>query len=282
MASVMADVIANHKSELRRCICEASRVISRKAIVFAFVLAILAISSLSVHPVNAVPESNMLNVPYHNQFESGDPNSGIFCAPTSVEMALEYISGQVIPQTTLAVELKTGPVDNGTGVENVYIPFTNRGYTAVKAGSRSTLDNLKALNAMGYVSILDIHFDTNHKSGHFILVTGYNQTGIIVNDPWPTSKSQPLSRRTGKNAFISDGLLTDLWTRKNQWMIQIPYPPHVGAFMVPISAEGVPINVQLMAAGLIEPLLIAFVAAAAIILASQLKWRRTHSMILNQ
>jgi uncharacterized protein YvpB len=201
-------------------------VISRKTIVFAFVLAILSISSLSVHPVNAIPESNMLNVPYHSQFESGDPNSGIFCAPTSVEMVLEYISGQMIPQTTLAVEMKTGPADNGTGVQNVHIPFDNRGYTAVTAASHLTVDDLKAQNAMGYVSIINIWFDTDHKSGHYVVVTGYNATGIYVNDPaWgyhPTSRSAPW-----KNAFISNTVLNDLWTHKNQWALKIQYPGKV-------------------------------------------------------
>jgi hypothetical protein len=68
------------------------------------------------------------------------------------------------------------------------------------------------------------------------VVTGYNQTGIFVNDPRPPwGKGQPSDRRTGMNAFISEDLLANLWIPKNNWLLKIPYPTHMKEFSIPTS-----------------------------------------------
>ncbi len=204
------------------CVREGSCVFSYKAVLFAFIFVILAFSSLSFPRVKAIPESNMLDVPYHSQFESGDKNQNDFCAVASVQMVLQYISGQVIPQPTLAAELQTDQNYNGTLPDNVHIPFDNRNYT-VNAAYHSTLDDLKSMNSMGYVSIINIWYDNDHKDGHYVVVTGYNTTGIFVNDPaWG---GQPRSRPvSGENAFISNTVLNDLWTHHKQLMFELQYP----------------------------------------------------------
>lgn len=230
-------------------------------------MVVLAFLSLNVHPVNAIPESNSLRVPYHDQFESKDPNSGEFCCVASTEMALEYISGEVIPQTTLAAEMGTS-WGTGTYTTGINLPFQHRNYTAINAMQglpfRESLDNLKAFNAMGYVSIVTIWSDLNHRTGHCVVVTGYNQTGIIVNDPWPRSKGQPRRGRTGPNIFFSQELFADLWTRSNQWMLKIPYTAHVNGFMTPTAGVGLPVDAQLVVTRLIEPILTVSILVTAI------------------
>lgn len=168
----------------------------------------------------AISSSNLLQVPYHAQ--EGD----IWCAPAAIQMVIEYVSGEKVPQAVLAEEMATGPACGGTCLDNMSLPFLNRGYTQVsdlQSGFHTTLDELKELNSQGYLSIINIHFDTNHKSGHNVVVVGYNATGVIVHDPVPTSSNQPVSRRTGPNAFISSQLLADLWSRHDQWALKVRY-----------------------------------------------------------
>lgn len=194
--------------------------------------------SLKVEPVTAIPESNMLIVPYHSQFESRDPNSGSFCCVASAVMVLEYISGQVIPQKTIASELGTG-WSTGTYQDSIHLVFEHRNYTAVKViddlSFRQAYDNLKTLNSLGYLSILTISTSVaSDYGGHCVVVTGYNQTGIFVNDPWPPwGKGQPRDRRSGMNAFISEDLLANLWVPKGNWLLKIPYTSHMKEFSVP-------------------------------------------------
>jgi hypothetical protein len=153
--------------------------------------------------VYAIPTSNMLTVPYHAQELS------TWCAPASVEMALEYISGQAVPQMTLASEMRTSK-SGGTNVLMQQIPFDNRGYTRVQE-TQTDLNALKQLNAQGYVSILSIWSSTTHEYGHAVVVVGYDATGIIVNDPLK-----------GPNMYIPNSILSDEW--HNGWTFEIPYP----------------------------------------------------------
>jgi uncharacterized protein YvpB len=172
-------------------------------------LATVPVAAFNVRLVNGFPASNQLNVPYHSQRASGAWNQNVFCVPASVEMALEYISGQDVPQTTLASEMKTdlSSKGQGTNMENAYIPFYHRGYTNASSVIGATIDDLKTLNAMGYVSILSIWYDTTHQTKHAVVVTGYDADGIRINDP-----ALGGSAGRDRNAFISNSLLGDLWT----------------------------------------------------------------------
>jgi len=192
----------------------------RRPVLHSFAVLVCVCCVLSCRQVYAIPSSNMLQVPYHAQ--EGD----IWCAPAAIQMAIEYISGEKVPQAVLAKEMDTGPACGGTCLDNMSLPFLNRDYVQVsdlQGGFHTTLDELKELNSQGYVSIINIHFDTDHKSGHNVVVIGYNTAGIIVHDPVPTSWGQPDSRKTGPNAFISNDLLSDLWSRHDQWALKIRY-----------------------------------------------------------
>jgi len=203
------------------------------SIAVSLLLIVLTPFLLGSLPVYAIPSSNLLEVPYYAQEED------FFCGPASVQMGIEYVSGDVIPQRTLAAEMKTVPV-NGTYTNMMRMPFGNRGYTSVSE-AHTTLDELKEQNSRGYVSIILIWSDTDHKYGHYVVVIGYNATGIFVNDPWPVHWNQPESRKTGKDAFISSSLLADLWTKFNHWVLEILYPAHKPpVYTVMISVSGLP------------------------------------------
>jgi len=176
----------------------------------------------------------MLDVPYHAQEED------LYCGPASVRMVIEYISGKLTSLHALAMEMGTG---KGTHHSRMGIPFWSLGYEYVSE-DRITLDELKELNSQGYASIIAIWFDTNHKNGYYVVVIGYDQNGAYVNDPWGTFRSQPVSRRTGKDAVISYTPLVDLWTESAQWVLRIPYlwyaaPPPSSTYSIPISVAGI-------------------------------------------
>jgi hypothetical protein len=191
------------------------------------VLIVSTISLLGCQQAHAIPSSNMLQVPYYAQ------ETGYYCGVASVQMAIQYISGDVIPQDTLAKELKT--TKEGTWANMMSKPFRLRAYPLVWE-AHTTLDELKKQNSQGYVSIMVIWWDTDHKYGHYVVVVGYNATGIFVNDPWPSNRTQPLSRTTGERAFISDKLLSNLWTRQEKWALEIRYES--GIYAVTLSVKG--------------------------------------------
>ena len=244
--------------------------ISRNTLLLAFILATVVFAGLSTQPVRAFPSSNQLNVPYHSQKETGAYDQQVFCVPASVEMVFEYISGKTISQMILAQEMNTSLTGNqrGTRWVNVPIPFQNRGYTNVSASQGSTLDELKSLNAAGFVSIIAIWYDTSHKASHAVVVTGYDEGGIRVNDPAIGG-----SAARDRNGYISNSLLADLWTDNKNWVFQIPYAAHESASIMPIDSRNI-IDAKLMMVRITE---IEIIISVVAVIAS---YRRTHPLTI--
>lgn len=190
-----------------------------RLLVYCLVAIVLLISVIPSEQVYARPASSLLAIPYHAQVRMH------YCGPASVQMTIEYVSGIRVQQDTLAVELKTDVVQGVTRRSMMSVPISSREFPLTHE-SYMALDDLKEQNSRGYVSILLIWFDTDHKSDHYVVMVGYNETGVIVNDPWPGSWRQPTGRRTGEHAFISNQLLADLWARSDRWALVIPYPSY--------------------------------------------------------
>ena len=180
----------------------------------------LLISCISINPipVSSLLEEIILDVPYHQQ------DNYYYCGSASVQMALEYLMGDIIPQGTLAEQLHTDPVAGVTWTNYMPTPFINYGYTGTQEIRFSNKEELNERSSEGLLSIILIWFDTNHQYGHYVVVIGYNATGIFVHDPWPINWSQPQTRKTGPNTYISYTLLSDLWTNYYQWILRVHEP----------------------------------------------------------
>jgi hypothetical protein len=192
---------------------------------------LLAISTTSVFGqqqayASSIPSSNMLDVPYHSQ------ETDYYCCVASVQMALQYISGDVVPQGALAKEMHT--TKSGTYLDKISVPFHLRGY-GVGGGEHMTLDELKKQNSRGYVSIITIWFNLSRKYGHCVVMIGYNTTGIFVNDPGRRGGEGYFI--TGEKYFISNELLSDLWAIDDKWGLEIPYKSFI--YAATLSVESV-------------------------------------------
>lgn len=193
----------------------------KATLLLLMLMVLVAFSSVDLRSVAGTPTSNMLHIPYHSQDESLSTGDYTYCGVASDQMVLQYISGKIVPQPTLATELGTD-YDSGTYLHKMLNPFINRGYIHVSIQHRD-LDTLKQLNSEGYALIITIYYDTSHKSSHDVVMVGYNETGIMVNDPWPIRWNRSPDRQSGPNAFISNSLLEDLWRLQTQSVIIVTY-----------------------------------------------------------
>jgi len=168
---------------------------------------------LVVCPAIAIPSSNFISVDYQSQ------ETGYYCGPACVQMALSYLSDSSPSQSQLASEMQTIQV---TYTDKMRIPFDSRGFTSVYEEIMN-VDGLKTHNSNGNLVIILIYFSTAHQYQHYVLVVGYDSDGIYVHDPWPIEWQQPAGRTTGANASISNSLLADLWNcNPPYWGLVVP------------------------------------------------------------
>lgn len=114
----------------------------------------------------------------------------------------------------------------GVGTRNVYLssPFEKRDLKILSKGPYSNLDHLvRSIDSCQY-SIINIRFDEKSDYGHYVVVTGYNETGFFVNDPWPEKWGDLVERDVGENAYLSDDSLKKLWKFRKNWVITIAGP----------------------------------------------------------
>ncbi len=189
-------------------------------------LIILLNSAILVAAFLAIATSRgALNIPANNytQVEYKPQETSYYCGPAVVQMALWYINAETPSQSLLASEMQTDPVEGVTYTSKIAMPFKNRGLPDARE-KISELDDLKENNYDDYLSIILIYFSVTHTYQHYILMIGYNATGIFIHDPWSLSSSQPAGRTTGADAFISNELLADLWTcEPSHWALIIHY-----------------------------------------------------------
>ena len=168
-------------------------------------------SNPSAIPVNG---SSFVKANYYSQ---KDP---YYCGQASVQMALRMVQEDHVSQNRLKDEMR---FIAGSGTRNIHMnrPFQNRDVDVVRVGLFSGPKHLQKSIDQRQYSIINIKFDVEAKTGHYVLVTGYNETGFFVNDPWPEEWGKPTGRDTGENAFISTEMLVELWSFRHYWVITV-------------------------------------------------------------
>ena len=149
------------------------------------------------------------------------------CGPACVQMILGFFNVTLLPnQETLASEMNT-TVHEYTFTPYVSKPFINRNIGIVFDGNLSNNFSSALLQLEGNVSlnrpvILLMWYDSSNETGHYRVVTGYNQTGLFFHDPDPIN---------GPNIFFDNALVEKLWTRYDHWALILesgkPYTPQL-------------------------------------------------------
>jgi hypothetical protein len=171
-----------------------------------------------LQPIRADPSAHQIVVTYREQ------EMVYYCGPAVVQMALSCLVAELPSQVQLATEMETDPVEGVTYTDMMHYPFSSRGFPRVYENVLS-LEDLKENNAAGHLAIILIYFDVDRETQHYVLVVGYNASGILVHDPWPAAWGQPEGRACGENAFVSNELLAVLWDcEPSRWGLVIPYP----------------------------------------------------------
>jgi len=182
-----------------------------------------------------IADSCLLAVPYYGQ------ETSYYCGPASVSMVIEYTSGESLSQDTLVEELETF---TGTLSEYMDEPFLLRDFSIINHESMS-LPKLKKRIASGYAPILLIWFDETYQEAHYVVAVGYNETGVFINDPWPTTWNPPVGRETGPYVYLSNENLSKLWAARNNWALTVALSSDFGFFhKVNISLIGLPESLE--------------------------------------
>jgi hypothetical protein len=182
----------------------------------------------------ATSYSYILDVPYYDQ------KTSYYCGPATVMMVLKYTRDIRVSQDALSTELLTNAQTGVTYSSQMDEPFTLRNLSNLKEG-RLTINQLKKEITMGYAPILLIWFDSRHVAGHYVVATGFNDTGVFVNDPWPACFDEPEGRRTGSFVYLSNGELLDLWSFSGNWAMTAAYAPWSNTLVkVDVTLSGLP------------------------------------------
>jgi len=151
---------------------------------------------------------------------------GMYCGQATTEMVLYASLGIRVRQNILTREMNYTQ-EKGTKNTNMVNPFQNRNATIVSTGKQKTLSHLRRSVDNRQYTIINIRFDQNSNTGHYVVVTGYNKTGFFVHDPWPQKWGAPEGRQTGENAYIDSELLKELWDFRENWAMTIAGPDSI-------------------------------------------------------
>jgi hypothetical protein len=183
--------------------------------------------SALIYSGRGIPSSNLLSVRYFSQ------ETSYYCGPASIQMVFSYLQDDVPSQDQIAVEVNCyeGRTRDraGTFSYDVRKPFDDRGYGNVYEQTLN-IETLKSLSSSGKLVIIEIFFDVTHQGQHYVVVVGYDGDRICIDDPWDASMDpQPTGRACGSEAYLSAGVLNDLWNcNPSYWGLVIPYPAKSG------------------------------------------------------
>ena len=232
---------------------------SRKLAVFILISSLLVILPISAssYPISCDDSLDNFNVevgnsaayisvPFHYQ------SKNYYCGPAALEMVFDYY-GKDIPQTEIADVARTirsttfsDELRRATHFSNLStslgdeMPGNITGYPTRKVGYAAfehwglTIDDLKTLINNGEPVIVLMWYD--HKDGmtHYRVVVGYNETHMIMNDPW--NKDIWGGTYGGANTSMTCDIFLALWEYSSNWglwvhpwVIELQMPSIVGS-----------------------------------------------------
>jgi len=186
------------------------------------------LESFNVGVGNAVA---YLSVPFHYQ------TNEYYCGPAALEMVFDYYGGDILqieiadvarthPYVTFTDELRRAAhfsnLSTSLGDE---LPHSISGYSARRVGYVAfeqwglTIDDLKTLVDEGEPLIVLMWWTPSKVYGHYRVVLGYNETHIIMHDPW--NKDSWGGKYGGANTTMTYSLFLDLWEYSGNWGLWI-------------------------------------------------------------
>ena len=172
------------------------------------------------------PEEH-LSVPFHDQTKT------YYSGPASLEMVFDFY-GEDIPQPEIADAARTFPnvtytdelrraghfsnTSTSTGQE---MPQNITGYSLRKLGYGAfekcpmSLQELKYSVDSGYPIIVLTWYDPSKNRDHYRVVTGYNESYILLHDPW--NKTAWGGIYGGPDTSLDYITFLNLWSYSNYW-----------------------------------------------------------------
>ena len=195
---------------------------SKKFSIIGFVAIITVVSILASELMGFAlsPVQDLNDEPHFIDVEYQPQRNSLFCGQASVQMVLNKVQERYVSQFRLQDEMKFIE-GKGTVNSNLKHPFEERNIEIIKVGILSNPAHLRKSIDRSQYSIINIRFDEKSNFGHYVVVTGYNETGFFVHDPWPEAWGESVGRETGENAYIETPLLRRLWSYRLYWVITV-------------------------------------------------------------
>lgn len=168
-----------------------------------------------------------IEVPFHYQ------DNVYYCGPAAIEMVFAFY-GEDIPQSEIADVARTAPYvtymdemrraghfSNFSTSSGDEMPDNITGYSLRKLGYGAfeqwglTISQLKSLMDDGYPIIVLMWFTPAKVYGHYRVVVGYNETHIILHDPW--NKEAWGDTYGGPNTAMLESTFLELWNYVGYW-----------------------------------------------------------------
>jgi len=138
-------------------------------------------------------------------------------------MVFDYLMVQPLPsQDELYAEMHTQVNRTQISLDEMPLPFKKGGFFNICSRKNMTLEDVVEEVTHNYPVIILIYFDLNVKNGHYILIIGYNETGVFAHDPWT---KQHEGRKCGPNIYLSRQLLQQLWIYSSNWGMTVRHEP---------------------------------------------------------
>lgn len=180
--------------------------------------------------IEIVESYGYISVPFHYQ------DNRYYCGPAALEMVFDFY-GEDIPQTEIADVARTHPnvtykdelrraahFSNASTSLGMEMPSNITGYSSRKVGYAAfgteglTTDDLEALVAGGQPIIVLMNWTQSEPDGHYRVVIGYNETHIIMHDPWNKTWGGTYG---GANTAMTYSTFLLLWRYSNNWGLWI-------------------------------------------------------------